>query len=391
MVEEYQSVPYPDILHGRNEYYSFTSGELREKRPPDFAYSTLNKRGQLYAPIVDNEHLRAGGERPNWPGDADFAVCLTHDMDDVSAHSPRQTLRRRLRFARFKLQNDHAEEYLDDSGLGPALKSIVGAVVYATRDATQTGRDPVHQYERWLDLESKYDATSTFFVLPQTWDRIHPSDPDYRYDDSIVFDEERCTVEEMVSTIDSCGWEIGLHPTWYAYDDPVLLKQQRSELEEIIEGEVQSVRQHYLHYDPRRTPKAHADAGFDFDATLGFNRNIGFRRGSSYIWQAKDIEADEPLDIHEVPMAIQDVALFRDRALGLDSETAMDYIMLLADRVKETGGVLTLSWHPSTVANDEYFDVYKRALQRLDRMGAWFGSVKEVGEWWREEGVEHLI
>lgn len=188
----------------------------------------------------------------------------------------------------------------------------------------------------------------------------------------------------MITEIDSKGWEIGLHPTWYTYDDVDELNRQKAALENIISDDIRSVRQHYLHYDPHLTPQAHHEAGFEFDSTLGFNKNIGFRRGSSYPWNVKDLHTGEKLDTLEIPLVIQDTALFRDRGLGLNKRYALDYVEMLADEVAETGGVLTLSWHPSNISKDMWFEVYREALEMLDDKKGWFGSVQEVGEKWLE-------
>lgn len=376
-----------DLLHGAYEYPEFSSEELRELRPPDFAYNILNQYERLYTPVVDHERINSEGRRPDWPGDAEFGVCLTHDVDNVSKHDPKQTLRRRLLHARLKLQSNSPNPYLNGTGVVAAAKSLAGALLYSGRVALESGRDPYHQYERWLEIEDEYGATSTFFVLPERTRTSHASDPKYRYDDRVVFDGDRCSVAEMVSSIDDQGWEIGLHPSWYAYDDATELRRQKAALEAVTDSDVVSVRQHYLHFDPRKTPRAHDEAGFRFDATLGFNKNVGFRRGSSYPWRAVDLERHAVLELIEIPMAVQDVALFRDRGLALDPEKAIEYVRMLAAEVKRTGGVLTLSWHARAVADERSLRVYKEVLQALDEMGAWFGSVAEIGDVWQSNGI----
>lgn len=379
---------FSELLYGRQEYTEFSTAELRDRRVPDYGYNVLNQAGALYTPVVDHAHLDAGGDRPSWPGDAPFAVCLTHDVDSVSQHSVRQTLRTRLLRSRMALESETGD-YLAGIGVPAAAKSLVGAGIYAVRDALYRGRDPLHCYERWLEIEDQYDATSTWFVLPEETRTPHVSDSDYRYDDTVRFDGERRTVAEMLAAIADRDREIGLHPSWYAYDDADKLQRQRTALENAVGCSVDSVRQHYLHYDPQRTPQAHDDAGLRFDSTVGFNKNVGFRRGSSYPWHPRDPTTDDALDLLEIPLVVQDVGLFRDRGLNLDANRALEYVELLANRVQQTGGVLTLSWHPRTVADDQQFRTYERVLDRLNEMGAWLASVEEIGTHWLENGVTH--
>jgi peptidoglycan/xylan/chitin deacetylase (PgdA/CDA1 family) len=372
------------LLHGEYEYTDFSSRDLRYRRVPDYSYSRLNKAQKLYTPFLDRKHA---GADPEWPGDAEFAVCLTHDMDHVSKYAPRQSFRNGLLRAKTRWRGGSEDGYLSETGALSAAKSVAGAVIDAVSDAATAGPDPYHRYEEWLELEARYDATSTFFVLPEETGRTHVSNPEYRYGDEVVFDGERCTVADMVSRIHDRGWEVGLHPTWYSYDDAELLRHQKAELEAVIDDEVKSVRQHYLHYDPRKTPRAHHEAGFEYDSTLGFNKNVGFRRGNSYPWMLRDIERDEDLDVVEIPLIVQDVALFRDRGLALDPEKAVEYVLFLAEMVADTGGVLTLLWHPSSIAKGERFEVYETVLERLSEMGAWFGSVRDVGRQWETDDV----
>lgn len=389
-MENLRDLNLQKLLHGEYEYTDFTSEELRDRRVPDFSYNILNKRQLLYSPVVDRRHLSNGGDRPDWPDDADFAVCLTHDMDHVSKHSPKQSFRDGMLRARrrWASEEESGKGYLDETGKVSAMKSVAGAVIGAVSSGLKRGEDPYHRCEDWLEIEERYDAKSTFFVLPEEIGRSHISDPEYCHGDEVVFDGERCTVAEMVREIDERGWEIGLHPTWYAYDDQDLLRRQKEEIEKITQGDVESVRQHYLHYDPRRTPCAHHQAGFSYDSTVGFNRNVGFRRGCSYPWRTYDLEDEESLDVLEIPMIVQDVALFRDGGLDLEEEQAIEYTMFLAEKVSETGGVLTLSWHASAIADDGRRNVYENILEGLSERGAWFGSVKDIGKWWNRRGTD---
>jgi len=65
------------------------------------------------------------------------------------------------------------------------------------------------------------------------------------------------------------------------------LKRQKGALEKALDHEVVSIRQHYLHYDIRVTPAVHAETGFKYDSTQGFNDNVGFRFGTYYSWHLK--------------------------------------------------------------------------------------------------------
>ena len=79
------------VLESHNlECYQATSSQL--------AFS--NRLSPLYRPWRDELALARGATRPSWPNGAPFAVCLTHDVDNVSASNARMHLRRAIGAAR---------------------------------------------------------------------------------------------------------------------------------------------------------------------------------------------------------------------------------------------------------------------------------------------------
>jgi hypothetical protein len=219
--------------------------------------------------------------------------------------------------------------------------------------------------------------------MPDNSNDIPYTDDNYKYDDAIIYDGEKKKVSQMITEIHDAGWEIGIHPTWNAATDEEELRYQKHQLESVIDSKIKSVRQHYLHYDIQETPSIHSSVGLKYDSSLGYNANIGFRFGTSYPWELYDWSARESSDILEVPLIIQDVGLFRDRGLGLDRDTALEYIKMLTSRVKDVSGVLTISWHPSYIIRDEWLSVYKQVLQYLKHEGAWFTTIQQLGDWWK--------
>jgi len=189
----------------------------------------------------------------------------------------------------------------------------------------------------------------------------------------------------MIREIDRRGWEVGLHPSWYTFDNIDEMKRQKATLESVLGHDIVSVRQHYLHYDIRVTPRVQAEAGFLYDSTLGFNDNIGFRFGTSYPWKLYDLKSEVDLRITEIPLIIQDGGLLNtDKGMRLDEETAFNYVVQVAGAVERVGGVLTLLWHPNAIVKDSWWNLYLKTLDHLKSKNAWFGSVREVGrQWWQ--------
>ncbi len=352
-----------------------TPGEIgSDHRRQFFPFNRLNKLGKLYEPVLDYETNERAVSK--WPSGKSFAVCLTHDVDHVTKYAPRQAYRN-LRRTVTARNGRSSRKYVSDLARNGAK------LVRDSARSVSSGTDPLHCYERWLEMEATVGATSTFFFMPNDTNRPHFTDNSYIYTDEVVFDGHASTVGEMMRDIHERGWEVGLHPTWNTVDDARELRDQKRQAESVIGAPIESVRHHYLHYDLSRTPTVQSAAGFRYDSTLGFNGNVGFRFGTSRPWHLYDWEAKQQSDIIEVPLIAQDVALFRPgTGLGLDRDTAVEYLKLLARRVKRVGGVLTLSWHPSYIRNDDWRETYETILAHLDDEGAWFGTVAEIGDWW---------
>ncbi len=365
-------IDYLKLLQGRYEAERLPADFSPERNVPDFAFNVLNPPGLLYRPVVDEDYLARGGAKPVWPDGKPFAVCLTHDVDAVSLYSLRQSARRRYEY----LMNGASWLMRTRSLAGWGL-DVARAIAHAAAP------DPLHCYERWLEVEDRFGAHSTFFFWPG-WKAVgkhHLSDCPYDMEDQVVYAGECCTVAEMIREIDRRGWEIGLHPSWFSFDDGDEMKRQKAALEKTVGHEVVSVRQHNLHYDIRVTPRVHAEAGLLYDSTLGFNDNIGFRFGTCYPWRLYDLQAEVELPIVEVPLIIQDGAMLNPaKGMRLDEDTAFRYVMQITAAVERVGGVLTLLWHPNNIPKPSWWNLYLRTLELLSSKRAWFCSLQQLCE-----------
>lgn len=363
------TINHQKLLQGRYESELLPKDFSPERIVPDFAFNVLNPQGLLYRPVADEDYLQNGGQKPTWPGKKPFAVCLTHDVDAVSLYSLKQSLRLR-------------KAQLSNGGAFQKVRSLVGLGIDLARSGIRAKqKDPLHCYERWLKAEKQCNTHSTFFFWPglSAVTKRHHTDCAYELYDPVVFDNQKCTVAEMIQEIDRQGCEIGLHPSWYSFDDADELKSQKESLEKALGYEIVSIRQHYLHYDIRITPAVHAEAGFKYDSTLGFNDNIGFRFGTCYPWKLYDLKNEKELPIKEITLIIQDGAMLNpEKGMRLDEDTAFQYVKQIAETVENVGGVLTLLWHPHSIIKPDWWNLYLRTLDYLKKNNAWFGTVREV-------------
>jgi hypothetical protein len=146
---------------------------------------------------------------------------------------------------------------------------------------------------------------------------------------------------------------------------------------------VTTIRQHYLHFDVRVTPRLHERSGFSADTTLGFNRNVGFRAGTSMPFRLFDFESASPIDVIEVPLVIQEAALLATNSLELDEALAKDVVSQLLDEIASVGGVATLLFHPHSLLNPSFVTLYRFSIEHALDRGAWVTSLAQIAEWWR--------
>ena len=372
--DEIMDLDLEALRRGEYERDNLPPGFSSDAPQPDFGYHVLNASNLLYKPLIDRERLHKKLKPPVWPDNKPFAVCLTHDVDLVSLNNPRQYLRRAASLFR---QWRYRKDKIYRRELRISLQDFILALTRWSKP------DPYCCFEQWLECEEAAGGHSTFFFFPDTVRKPHWSDCYYRFTDPVSFQKRRITVAELIRTIDQRGWEVGLHASWYAFNDASELSYQKSQIEQVLGRDISSVRQHFLHYDIRTTPRVHTQAGFRYDSTLGFNNNIGFRFGTSYPFPLFDLEESRMLPVMEIPLVIQEGALMNNsKGLRLDEDTAFKYIAKLTDEVADVAGVLTLLWHTNTYSTPEIWNLYQRTLSHLKSHGAWLASVQEIGEWW---------
>lgn len=346
----------------------------------DWQYGAAQRNGLTYVPYVDQllqsavqRQLLIRSDRSLWPANKKFALVLTHDVDVISESAISACGLRQFAARELSKPGRTDRKLLS---LGAMSARFTSQLFRARRD------DSLWHYEDWLKLEQKYGFKSTFYFAPSPLKRPAQWDPIYQFSDIVRFDGKRITVREMIRSIRQAGWEIGLHGSYHSAVDGEALKREKKCIEDVLGSRVTSVRQHYLHYDARITPRLQAEAGFESDSTQGFNRSIGFRAGTSFPYWCWDHMNQRCLATLEIPMHIMDGGLFTPNALEYDEESAICHILQLMDAVEKVGGCLTLNWHADKLNCSRYWNSYKTVLEEAAARGAWGCGTGELSEWW---------
>lgn len=335
----------------------------------EFSYNKSFIEGNLFKPWLDYKIINTYGNISNiWPNNKKFAVCLTHDMDVV----PMKKLYFYLRMCKYKLLYESSTK-----------EKVIG-FIKAFRQVLKNVNNKYDKidFKEWIDLEDYYGFHSTFFIFPSIVTYRSVNDCIYKYSDEIYFDNKLISVADMVKTIDSLGWEIGLHGSIISANKPNVLIEQKNELERIIGHKIISIRHHYLTYDINITPSLQEQAGFLVDSTQGFNRSVGFRAGTSFPYPVFDNLNNKILNLWQVSQQIMDGAIFAANSLELDEEHAKKVINKFLDEVENVNGCLCVSWHPNYLNNKKWFNVYKFILEESKNRNAWGCSVGELYNYW---------
>ncbi len=342
-------------------------------------FASIERQQEKWLPVIDlrvRQWLKNGWVKPAediiplWPDGKRFALCLTHDVDGVHCNKFMERLRS---FSSYR-----------SAPMDKKLTFTLSIMKHGLRKAQFWVPSPDPPFEIWLDVEAKYGFRSSFFFLPcppwtPSW---RDDDAFYHYSDRVSFDGHRITVAEVMRILVDRGWDVGLHGSFASQYSLPALNYERKLLEKVVRHKVVTIRNHHLRYDVRFTPLVQARAGFQADSSLGSNNSAGFRCGTGMPFFQYDFISDEALDIIQVPLIIQDVAILGEKGMGKD--IAIKHSLEIMHSIAEIGGAMTILWHNEYFKDDIEFEVYEAILAEANRLNAWGCSLLDLNTWWRK-------
>ncbi len=159
----------------------------------------------------------------------------------------------------------------------------------------------------------------------------------------VAYSLDGAFVRRLVESCQRSGFEIGLHPSYFASQHPSYMARERQLLTEVVGERIRSVRQHYLRYSIPATLRLHEENGLEIDSTLGFAEHEGFRRSTCVPFRLFDPYADRATSVWEMPLTVMDGTLFNRRDLDVDG--AVDATAHVMDLCERFGGCAVLLWH----------------------------------------------
>jgi len=308
-------------------------------------------------------------EIPPAPACYSFAVCLTHDIDFVGIRNHRfdhsmwgfvyrATIGALRNFVRGRL---------------PLTRVFRSWLAAASLPFVYAGwaRDFWQPFEWYLGAENSLPAT--YFLIP--FKRRSGENVPGRHVSRRATAYDVRDLPHWTAVLLKQGCELGVHgiDAWHSAG------KGREELATIaaVTGESSiGIRIHWLLRDAN-TPSVLEQAGYTYDSTFGYNETVGYRTGTSQVF--RPIGARTLL---EIPLHIQDGALFFPDRLDLSEAEAERRCQALIDNANKFGGVLTLLWHDRSHGPERFWgDFYLRLLQTLRSLDVWFATAGQVVSW----------
>jgi hypothetical protein len=184
-------------------------------------------------------------------------------------------------------------------------------------------------------------------------------------------------VAPLIRQLQADGCEVGVHGIDAWHD----AAKGREELARVaaLKGDARiGIRMHWLLQD-EHTPRVLEEAGYAYDSTSGYNDAAGYRAGTHQVFR--------PLGragLLEMPMHIQDGALFYRTKLALSDAAAWQKCESVMNNAERSGGVLTLLWHDRSLGPERHWgDFYRRLIAELRGRKVWFANAAAIVDWFR--------
>jgi hypothetical protein len=317
-------------------------------------------------------------EIPPAPAGHSFTVCLTHDIDFAG-----------IRNHKF----DHTMwGFLYRSTVGSIGKLLRGrisltrflevwrAVVSLPFVYLGWLKDFWEPFRWYLDVEKGLEAT--YFLIPfkgragECVPGAHPSRRAAAYDVDGLSDS--------TAILKGSGCELGVHgiDAWHS------VYQGRAELAKIARisgGSTIGIRMHWLLQDANTTSVLE-QSGYAYDSSAGYNETIGYLNGTTQVFRPLNCKT-----LLEIPLHVQDGALFYPNRLDLSEAEAERCCRDLVNNARQFGGVLTVIWHDRSHGPERFWgDFYVRFVEALKSTDAWFATAGHAASWFRKRRSVHF-
>ena len=214
-----------------------------------------------------------------------------------------------------------------------------------------TQQDPYDTYEYIDQCHHSNGLEIKYFILCS--DKT-------KYDRSLPYDNN--AFRQVVTGLHSRG-SIGIHPSYYSLHDKDLINDQKRNLDKVINGSINTSRQHYLRMQLPQTYEYLNQCDIHHDYTMGYAHNLGFRSGTTRSYKWYDVTADRVTSLTIHPFSLMDVTL--RRVSDNDPIRAIEIAKELIDTIISVDGVFCLIWHNSSFYSTEGWNGWDKVYEEI--------------------------
>jgi hypothetical protein len=177
-------------------------------------------------------------------------------------------------------------------------------------------------------------------------------------------------MRELVKSIHERGHEIGLHPGFNTYENPLHFEDSVQSFKKIINKanilqKLFGGRQHFLRWDPVITPALWDKFGFDYDSSLGYADEPGFRCGTCYEFSMYDLANRKSFNLKQRPLIVMESTIIERRYENLGyTDKALDRFLYFKRICHHYDGVFTLLWHNSEFNYKKDIEFYLMLIKK---------------------------
>ncbi len=183
--------------------------------------------------------------------------------------------------------------------MGQGVKGVFHIVKSYFKALKNKEEDPYYTYE-WLFRDEDYFKNKIVFFVAGGKTRQDLYSNYY--------------LKELPSIIEKAkknNYDIGLHPSYNAFIDKSMMRDELELLEIIAKEKISRVRMHFLRLNIHKTFEIIEELGFEYDSTLGYNDDIGFRCGTGFEYYPYNFLEERRWKFKELPLIIMDSSLLK--------------------------------------------------------------------------------
>ena len=265
-----------------------------------------------------------------------FNWLVTHDVDYIKKWTSTKQLVRSIMGDLYKRKS-----------ISQAVRSICSYV--STK--LKFSKDPFDTFEFLMSISEKNGLKSHFFFMSGGQSQF---DNKYAIDDALP----------IIKIIKKRGHQLGIHPSYNAYNDTKILLSEIKKLESISKQKISFGRGHFLRYDVPLTARIWEENKLEWDSTLCYADEPGFRCGVCYEFSVFDFIHSNMLNLKQKPLVLMEATLLDYKKFS-DAEI-VDTFSFFKKKVEKYNGEFVVLWHNSSFSIGPYKNckkIYKQIFE----------------------------